>query len=1381
MQLWADIGGTFTDCIVTATDSSGRSVRSTLKLLSSGFVSAEVVEVLGPTRLRLSVSRAYSHPSFWVTARLSRAASKAEPLPVGQDSWPGVPITGWQEQNAAVSAADGKPSVAGAAELGVVDGGVVEVIADLHGPVQGAVSAGDRGTLDAGLEAPVLAARLLLAKPLDEPLPKLQARLGTTRGTNALLTRSGARTALLVTEGFADVLEIGTQERPELFSLDIIKPKPLTSRVVEIPGRLDAQGAEIVPLGVERIRRRLSELREEDPAIETIAICLLHAHRNDSHERAVATLAREAGFQRVVRSTRVAAVPRLVPRAETTTLDAYLQPVLEDYVARVWEQFGGPARCHLRWMTSGGNLVSSEGFHGRDSVLSGPAGGVVALGEVARVSGLRGAVGLDMGGTSTDVSRYEDGVGRRHESQVGGIRIASPMMDIHTVAAGGGSICAVRDGRLTVGPESAGADPGPACYGRGGPLTVTDLNLLLGRLRADRFPFRLHRAAAEAALSQWHRQLPAEISLQPLELAEGWLQIAVTQMAEAVRVVTTAAGSDPREMALVGFGGAAGGHLCRVADALEMTRLIDHPEAGLLSAVGIGAAPVGRIGQRMVEAELAGPTGAGGERKCDTQVLTTLSETAEEVEKECVALLESEEGISPTIFREGSSSTDARPQVVRDVELRYAKTQSTISIPLKPIETLAARFEARHQRLFGYCRQRLPIEVTAVRCETRVVVDVAAGQTEPLPGDLGSHADPNFKESAGVVGGQQPAGCWPTGSMVVDGEPADAALVDREHLAAGMHLKGPAIVSGDHSVLVVEPGWLAEVLPNGWIDLRRAAPSTGRPTTPERASAPAAPGGNALSLSQRQDAVAMELVTRRVQGIAEAMGEVIRRTSVSVNVKERRDYSCAIFLGDGSLVANAPHVPVHLGAMGHTVRDCIARYPEMFEGDVYVSNDPYAGGSHLPDVTTMTPVFCRSLAAVRPSHWPCDFFVASRCHHAEIGGMVPGSMAPAATCLADEGILIRQFALMRNGIPRHADLERQFGSGEYPSRNVAENMADIAAAEAAGREGASALRRLVESHEAGRVTELLQRLLNVAGQATTTWIASLGQQTSRFEDRLDDGTPIQVALVPDQPAGRLTIDFSGTGPVHPNGFNATESIVTAAVLYTLRCVAGGHLPLCDGVLRQIDLQIPEGLLSPPRHDDPKRCAAVVAGNVETSNRVVDVLLGALGVAAGSQGTMNNLLIGDDTFGYYETIAGGAGATPRRRGADAVHTHMTNTRITDPEVLESRLPVRLWRFAVRRGSGGRGVYRGGHGVIRELEFLRPLTVSMLTSRRTTSAYGMAGGENGKKGQQWITRNGDVSRLPACFTRCVQAGDRLTIETPGGGGWAAAGESLEETEH
>ncbi|MCM2371436.1 hydantoinase B/oxoprolinase family protein [Aporhodopirellula aestuarii] len=1307
IEVWADIGGTFTDCLVTRHHPHEAPQQDTFKVLSSGLVTVDLADVVAPRELIVRMPGSLVREDFWIGARL-----------VGVDETSlGV------VQRCHVDRTVGEPS----------EGVAVELTLDRDHRIGTERVAGLRLTLDAGLEAPVLATRLLLGRGLRDPLPNLQVRLGTTRGTNALLTRGGASTALLINEGLGDLLAIGTQDRPDLFSLEIVKPTPLPKQIIEVRCRLAASGDEMIAIDEAVLRKQLQTLFDSVDRPEVVAICFMHSYQNDAQERLAERIAREVGFDRVVRSTLVAALPRIVPRAETTTLDAYLQPVLEDYVARVEEQFGGPEKCKLRWMTSGGNLVASGGFRGRESVLSGPAGGVVALAEIAKSLGIPGAVGLDMGGTSTDVSRFDGEIGRRQESQIGGIRVLTPMMDIHTVAAGGGSICGVRDGRLFVGPDSAGADPGPACYGRGGPLTITDINVILGRLPIERFPFRLDPAASWKELNAIHKLLPDEVATSPTQLAEGFLRIAVTEMAEAVRVVTTSAGNDVRKMALVGFGGAAGGHLCRVAETLGMSHVVDHPQSGILSAVGIGHAAVGRIVTRSWQQTIAD---GSMPRRMPAGCQRQLSDVASQICEECLETLYREESLSDDGPQKG------RLHVTLWGDVRYSGTQSTLEIPLEPIETLAARMDAKHESTFGYDRTNMPIEIVSMRCEATIQQKAHAAVDEST-----GRANQVVSETVAFAPAAEDA----------------VPVFDREQFTGGESIVGPAIISSPHSILNVESGWAADVRGDGIIELRRMRGE--EDASQRQGSSEAAEGEHA------DDAIEMEVVSRRVQGIAEAMGEVIRRTSVSVNVKERRDYSCAVFLGDGSLVANAPHVPVHLGAMGHTVRSMAKTFPDMQQGDCFISNDPFTGGSHLPDVTVVTPVFCESQADQRPLGWPCDYFVASRCHHAEIGGMVPGSMAPAATCLGEEGVLIRNMPLTRAGVSHHASLRELLSSGRYPSRSVEENMADIAAAEAAGREGARAIMGLAESLPPGRLASLLQRLMHVAGEATATWIESLGNEVRSFADQLDDGTPIQVRLTPDSEARRLTIDFSGSGDVHPNGFNATRSIVTAAVLYVLRCVAPNELPLCDGVLRRIELIVPSGLLDPPGDEDAWRCPAVVAGNVETSNRVVDVLLGALGVAAASQGTMNNLLLGDDTFGYYETIGGGAGATEFADGADAVHTHMTNTRITDPEILESRLPVRLWEFAIRRGSGGAGRHRGGDGMIREMEFLRPLTLSLMTSRRTTSPYGCRGGGAGKPGRQMLIRNGKQMPLAGCVSVPIEAGDRLCLETPGGGGFGA----------
>ncbi|QDS93407.1 Acetophenone carboxylase gamma subunit [Roseimaritima multifibrata] len=1349
IEVWADVGGTFTDCLVLNPDAPDHLHRQSIKVLSSGLASATVVEQLASDSWLLEMPAAFTCDQFWIGAKVFSPQASA----MGT-----VTVCDRLEPSAQ----------AGKTKFRIVVDGTEGASEESEG-----FGAGQSLTLDARLEAPVLAARLLLQVPLSQSLSPLRVRLGTTRGTNALLTRSGAKTGLVINSGFGDLLSIGTQDRPDLFALDICKPIPLTDCVLEIAGRLDAAGKEIQPLDEAALANQFSELSASPDAPDVLAICLMNSHRNDLHERTVQQIARRCGFARVVRSSAVAPLPQLVPRAETTVLDAYLQPILEDYIDRVWEQFGGPSNCHLRWMTSGGNLVSSSAFRGVDSLLSGPAGGVVALARIADRVGARGAVGLDMGGTSTDVSRYEGSIGRRQESQLAGVRVLTPMMDIHTIAAGGGSICSVRDGRLIVGPESAGAAPGPACYGRGGPLTITDVNLLLGRLPIDRFPFPLDIPAAEQALQRVAQALPNDSTLDSQALAAGFLQIAITEMAEAVRVVTTAAGSDVRQMTLVGFGGAAGGHLCRVADALEITSIVDHPESGLLSAVGIGAAPLGKILTLALEQKIANKVSPGSgdsqaTRITDSSAIRNLQQTSDALRSRTLEGFASAESLSP--------SEISAAEVAVEVDVRYVGTQASLPVAVDPLDRLAARFDQLHAKTFGYDRPEMEIETIAIRCEATLKERVN-GEESTSANNLAAGRKPSGQQSnltdvggeagdANSIAGQDiassevgPEGSRPAAKNLGRAPSANSETLptwDRLQLEPGQVISGPAIVSGPHSVLIVESGWRAEVDSEGWIQLER--------TVSESSS-------DLVSDTQEtsDDAIAMEVVARRVQSIAEAMGEVIRRTSVSINVKERRDYSCAVFLGDGSLVANAPHVPVHLGAMGHTVRRMITEFPQMVAGDCFITNDPYAGGSHLPDVTVITPVFCAQSDAKRPTGWVADFFVASRCHHAEIGGMVPGSMAPAATNLSQEGVVIRPFCLVGNGVSHHNELQTLLGSGPYPSRNVAENMADIAAAEAAGRSGSEAVQQLNASLPPGTLTKLLQRLLTVAGNATADWIASLGPERRSFRDQLDDGTPLQVTLQPNADGSKLTIDFEGTGKVHPHGFNATPSIVTSAVLYVLRSVSPTKLPLCDGVLQRIDLKIPEGLLDPPADEDPAKCPAVVAGNVETSNRVVDVLLGAIGGVAASQGTMNNLLLGNDHFGYYETIGGGAGATASQRGADAVHTHMTNTRMTDPEVLESRLPVRLWQFAIRQGSGGKGEHRGGNGMVRELEFLEPLTLSLITSRRTTAPYGQDGGEPGESGKQVLRTKAGEEELPPAVTRQVEPGDRLVIETPGGGGF------------
>ncbi|MGB1706865.1 MAG: hydantoinase B/oxoprolinase family protein, partial [Rubripirellula sp.] len=765
-------------------------------------------------------------------------------------------------------------------------------------------------------------------------------------------------------------------------------------------------------------------------------------------------------------------------------------------------------------------------------------------------------------------------------------------------------------------------------------------------------------------------------------------------------------GSDVRNMVLVGFGGAAGQHLCRVASVLGMKRILDHPDAGMLSALGMGLADQGQVVTQGIYELL--------ENLSPESIRATATRLTHEVEQQLEDELEPGQQLNHVL----------------EADLRYWGTEASLSVPLYPAETLLERFHQKHKKIFGYIQAERAVELAALRCDSTLQSD-----SEPL--------SERQTTAAGSTGATR---MWHEGQWV------EAMQIDRESLPADRIIMGPAMIVGAHSTLVVEPGWQASKIQDGILEV--TCSNTGE----KRSDAPLKTEEQTIT----SDPILVEVIARRLQGIADAMGEVLRRTAISVNVKERRDYSCAVFRHDGSLIANAPHVPVHLGAMGHTVRQVMQQFPDMSPHDCYLSNDPYAGGSHLPDVTTITPVFCDP---EKTSGSP-DFYVASRAHHAEIGGRTPGSMPPNATSLAEEGVVIRNFALVKSGNNHEVDLKRMLSTGRYPSRCVPENLADIAAQQAAGAHGVRAMTELAKQYSVKTIDAFMGQILKLAGDSMQRWIQTLHDGPMSFKDHLDDGSHIAVTI--ERNGNHLDVSFD-TSPVHPHGFNATPAIVTAATLYVLRCVSGSDLPLCDGVLRDVTIQIPEGMLDPPHHADPARCAAVVAGNVETSQRIVDVLLGALGVAAASQGTMNNVLIGDPTFGYYETIGGGSGATATQPGADAVHTHMTNTRITDPEILESRLPVRLRRFSIRRDSGGSGHHRGGDGMIREFEFLKPLVISLLTGRRTFGPYGASGGQSGKAGENLLVHQGKTESLAATASLSVVAGDRLIIKTPGGGGW------------
>lgn len=1173
--------------------------------------------------------------------------------------------------------------------------------------------AAPRFELDAGIEAPVLAVRRLLKCPLEQKLPKLNVRMGTTRGTNALLTRRGAKVALAITHSLEDLLLVGDQTRPHLFELSIVRDEALAAVTVPIQERLDAQGRILVALNEAAARQALQSAR--DAGCESLAICLMHSYRHPEHEQRIERIAREVGFEHISRSSALAPLIEIVARARTTVVDAYLGPIVRSYLAKLAAQFGGTGRVHLQVMTSAGGLVDWSEMAGKDSILSGPAGGVVALRALAEATGMPKLIGLDMGGTSTDTCRTAPDQGLEYESTKAGVRILTPTLPIETVASGGGSICWFDGVSLRVGPQSAGALPGPACYGRGGPLTITDLNAYLGRLPAQQFPFPLDMVAVEQRLTELNEQLAVvSKAFETLEqLADGLRAIAASQMAEAVRTISIAQGADPREHALVGFGGAAGQHICEIADLLGIDKIVHSHEAGLLSALGMGLAAERRDAAAPVYELL---------KNVDLSWLEAQSQTYREnmiEDWEVTAQSDEEAGLI-------DSSVTA--------QLRYQGTDTSLALewPLHAtLESLTASFHALHLARYGYARDERDVELVAIRrsatrkSRARLLVHWASElHSRPL-----SLANDH--------------------SLWMRGQRLPAAFCQPESLTFGARLRGPAIVLSPGSTLVIEPGWQADAASDGTLLLTRT----------ERGAS----DGDVSTAQLNADPVAEAVFAQRLAAIATQMGLVLQQTALSVNVKQRRDFSCAIFDASGRMLASAPHVPVHLGAMGSTVRAAMDAYPDLAPGDVVVTNNPYAGGSHLPDVTVISGIYA-------PGRVKAALYVANRAHHADIGGMAPGSMCVTATRLGDEGAIIPMLRMSAAQCAELEPLRAVLNSAQWPPRNIEENLADLRAQLAANVRGGQLIDDLATSFGWDGIASLSVAVLHVAEERVRNFIARLPASPKQFADAMDDGTALCVRIEPttDQ---RLIIDFQGTGPTSPANFNANPSIVTAAVIYVLRCLIADDLPLNEGMLAAVDLRIPAGILNPSPAMNLADSPAVAAGNVETSQRVVDCLLGAFAAAAASQGTMNNLLFGNERFGFYETICGGAGATSQRDGASGVHTHMTNTRLTDPEVLEAKYPTRLTYFGLRRGSGGAGMHRGGDGVVRRIQFLEPVSLSLLTSRRGKHhPYGLAGGEPGAHGINIrIDASGERHELPAACYLELEAGESIELQTPGGGGF------------
>ncbi|HWX46690.1 MAG TPA: hydantoinase B/oxoprolinase family protein [Roseomonas sp.] len=1173
-----------------------------------------------------------------------------------------------------------------------------KLLSENPGRYRDAAVAGIRACLGLDAEAPILPGTIAAVK------------MGTTVATNALLERKGERVLLLVNRGFADALRIGNQARPRLFDLDIRLPELLHERVAEIGGRLAADGTEIEPLDEEAARAALQKGFED--GFRAVAIVLMHAWVAPGHEQRLGALAREIGYTQVSLSHEASPLPRIIPRGDTAVVDAYLSPVLRQYVERVGSQLKGVT---LYYMQSSGGLTLAEQFQGKDAILSGPAGGIVGAARTAGMAGFDRIIGFDMGGTSTDVALYAGQFERAFETAVAGVRMRAPMMAINTVAAGGGSILTFDGARFRVGPESAGAVPGPACYRRGGPLTVTDANVMAGKIQPAHFPPIFGPEADQPLDAEVVREkftaLAREIAAatgqpeqDPRAVAEGFLRIAVANMAQAIKQISIQKGHDPARYALQCFGGAGGQHACLVADALGMDTVFIHPFAGVLSAYGMGLADQSVIREAAVEAPLA-PEG-----------MAELASRVAALEAEGRAALQ------------GQGADPARLRAEPRLHLRYAGTDTFLPVPFGTYEAVLAGFTEAHRRRFGFATPERPVLVEA--CVVECIAPGEAVEEPQLPPRAGGEA-------------LAPLATVP---LFTEGAEHAAPVFDREALRAGDRIPGPALVRESNATTVVEPGWTAEVTPLNHMILRRTAP---------RAASRVEEGA-----AERPDPVLLELFNSLFMSIAEQTGTVLQNTSLSVNIKERLDFSCAIFDAEGRLVANAPHVPVHLGAMGQSVRTVIAsRGTSLRPGDVVALNNPYNGGTHLPDITVITPVFDEAGEEIL-------FFVGSRGHHADIGGLTPGSTPPDSATLEEEGVVIDDFLLVEGGRFREAELRALLNGAKYPARSPDVNVADIKAQVAANETGVQELRRAVAQFGLPTVRAYMRHVMDNAEAAVRAVLDRL--KDGAFAYTMDDGAPLHVAVRVDRAARRATIDFTGTGPQRPGNFNAPEAVTRAVVLYCFRCLVGEDIPLNDGCLVPLDIVVPEGSFLSPRPG-----AAVVAGNTEVSQATANALLAALDACAGAQATMNNLLFGDDRYQYYETVCGGVGAGPGFDGASAVQTHMTNTRMTDPEILELRYPVRLEEFSIRRGSGGAGQWHGGDGARRRIRFLRPMQAIIVASRRNVPPHGLHGGADGAPGRQWVERlDGTVQPLGGRDRTELAAGEVLGLETPGGGGWGRA---------
>ncbi|WP_340115385.1 hydantoinase B/oxoprolinase family protein [Pelagibius sp. 7325] len=1172
-------------------------------------------------------------------------------------------------------------------------------------------------------DAAVHGIRALLGLKKDEPLPPGTVdavKMGTTVATNALLERKGDRTLFVTTEGFGDVLRIGYQNRPRLFDRHIVLPEMLYERAVEVAERVGPEGEIVTPLDLEGARAALKAAY--DDGIRAVAIAFMHGYRFPDHEKKVAAVAREIGFTQVSVSHEVSPLMKLVSRGDTTVVDAYLSPILRRYVDQVAGQLDADDKTgpRLMFMQSNGGLTDARLFQGKDAILSGPAGGVVGMVRTAAMGGFKRLIGFDMGGTSTDVSHYDGEYERTFDTLVAGVRMRAPMMHIHTVAAGGGSILHFDGARFRVGPDSAGAVPGPACYRRGGPLAVTDCNVMLGKIQPEQFPQVFGPNADQpldaeivrekfAALAKEIADATAKPLQSPEEVAEGFLRIAVENMANAIKKISVQRGYDVTEYTLNCFGGAGGQHACLVADALGMTKVFLHPFAGVLSAYGMGLADVRALRERQVEVAFGEGALAAME--------AAYAELAEDARKEVLA-----QGVDR-----------ARIETVKKAQLRYEGTDSPLPVDFGTPEQMQEAFEAAHKQRFGFIAAERKLVVEAVAVEV-------IGHTEEVA-DPERDVDPHAAEAQPLTRVE----------MYTGGARRDTPLYDRDELLPGQKVDGPAIIREATATTVVEPGWQAELTRRGHLVLSRVVP---RPKSE--------------AVGTEADPVMLEVFNNLYMSIAEQMGATLANTAYSVNIKERLDFSCAIFDPDGNLVANAPHMPVHLGSMGESIKTVIRENKgTMKPGNVYALNAPYNGGTHLPDVTVITPVFDDAGKELL-------FYVGSRGHHADIGGRTPGSAPPDSTHIEEEGVLIDNFLLVEEGRFREKETRDLLSSGRYPCRNPQQNMADLAAQIAANETGVQEVRKMLAHFGLEVVQAYMRHVQDNAEESVRRVLDVL--KDGQFTYPLDNGSKIEVKITVDKQAREALIDFTGTSPQDRGNYNAPTAVCKAAVLYVFRTLVEDEIPLNEGCLKPLKLKIPARSMISPEYP-----AAVISGNTEVSQCITDALYGALGVLASAQGTMNNFVYGNDRYQNYETICGGTGAGLDHDGTSAVHSHMTNTRMTDPEVLEWRFPVRLEAFRIRHGSGGAGKYRGGDGVVRRMRFLEPMTATILSLHRKTDPYGLAGGEPGQRGRNTVIRaDGSTVDLKGSDEIEMAAGDVFVIETPGGGGFGKTAERREAAE-